>query len=469
MSLNIEQTETRPRSKSFDKKTRNAGQQMTYELVCIGFGTTALPLAASLAEHNPDLRVLFIERKNEFHWQRAHVLPDKPVGSSFLRDLVTTQNPRSRFTFVNFLHDTNQLIKFTNNSKIVPSRRLMAEYFRWAANHIAQLGWVNYGQEAVQVKPMKTGNQGKIVQWSIETRNGKNQTQSTILAKRVVLATGATPHIPQALTGAPLVLHARNSDRVMENMRNAQEPLHIAVVGADQEAAELFEHIHATRGMKHSATMFYGDVALRPEEEAASVQDMLDRPESMPGHLPPEIRQRLQHSGSKSPRVALHTLESLYEAQYTQKMHEKDARKWRFQMRHSSDVVGIEREHEKVRLVVKNPQTGETSTSKEAFDVVIAATGYAFVMDRDLVDVPAAALDGGAVSVDREYEVNFHRDALATGCGMWLLGSLEDRQQRSDNFACMAERANRAAKSILKNMSAAAEKSPPQYVERAVI
>lgn len=337
----------------------------------------------------------------------------------------------------------------------------MADYFRWAASQIQQLGWVSYGQEVTRVRPLKDSEHNSIEQWSIEMHNTKTKAQTTVLAKRVVLATGATPQLPQALAGAPLVLHSSQTDHLVDSLGTATKPLSIAVVGADQEAAELFEHLTHSRG-KHTATMYFADAALRPEDDVPKVSDMLERPESLPGNIPPELRHRLQEAVSASPKVKIHTLESLYESQYTQKIKESDSSKWRFQLKALSEIVGTEREQEKVRLVIRNPRTGEVSTSTQMFDVVVAASGYSFAINRNLIDIPAGLLDDSAISVDRDYRVNLRRQLLEPGCAMWMLGSLEDGRGRSDNFRWMSERAQRAAKSILKEMASDARSEKQQ-------
>ena len=467
MSLDLDQPRSVNRQQTFERKRPEAKQQQTYDLVCIGFGTTALPLAASLAEKDADSKTLFVERKSQWEWQPAHVLPDKQVGSSFLRDLATTHDPRSSYTFMNFLHSTNQLIRFANNAKLAPSRRLMAQYFRWAASKVEHLGWVIYGQEAVRVQPVRVEGTSKVSKWTVELRSTKTQAHSSVLAKRVVFACGAQPHVPQSLARSPLVLHSSQTGRLLEHIGSSKSPLNIAVIGAGQEAAEIFEHLsghHEQAHGKHSATIFYAHSALRPEDESPKIQDLLNKPESTPGNVPPEVRQ----GQSTTPTVDLHTLEEIYAAQYTQKIHERDSTKWRFQMKPLSEVVGTQREADKVRLELRNPRTNETSISEGAFDIVVAATGYSFAIDKSLIEIPGGLLDGGAIQVDREYRVNFRRGVLVAGGGVWLLGSLEDRHVRNDDFSWAAERAQRVTKSILAEV-AKEEKSQDQSSERAMI
>lgn len=177
MSFHIEQQETAS-EKPFAKYATESDHRPPYDLVCIGFGTTSLPVAVSLADNGCAARVLFLDRKDGFTWTPENLLPDKPVGTSFLRDLTTTQNPRSAYTFMNYLHATGQLIDYANNSRLAPSRRLMGQYFRWAANSIQQLGWIRYGQEALSVEPRKPAR--RVVQWSIQIRDTKTGALSAV-------------------------------------------------------------------------------------------------------------------------------------------------------------------------------------------------------------------------------------------------------------------------------------------------
>ncbi|CZT14973.1 uncharacterized protein RCC_00896 [Ramularia collo-cygni] len=443
-----------------DNRTEEAGQQPPYDLVCIGFGTTSLPIAAVLADKDITARVLFVEREKCFTWRPESLLPDKPVGTSFLRDLTTTQNPRSEFTFMNYLHATGQLVDYANNSRLAPSRRLMGHYFRWAANIIQKRDWVQYGQEAVRVTPVEIGR--RVAEWAIRTRNTTTGAMTEIQAKRVIIATGAKPHVPAALAAPqlkPLVVHASACADVLAKVTDSK--LNIAVVGADQDAAEVFEDLNKRRG-QHTATLFVADSALRPEGNA------LEKDESQPSIFPAELRQRLQSGGGPSSTVSLAVLESLYLARYTQQIAEPDASKWRFQMRTLSEVLDAKQEEGRLRLVVQNPRTGEMSMSDQTFDIVIVATGYNFVVDKQLVAPIISMLDGGAMSVDRDYRVNFRRNTLAQECGMWMLGSLGDAEQRGDDFSHMAERSNCVAKSVLKQMAGDASK-PEQRFEQAVL
>lgn len=235
----------------------------------------------------------------------------------------------------------------------------------------------------------------------------------------------------------------------------------VAIIGTSQEAAEIFEDLSKRRG-QHTATMFVEDSALRPEVNLLELED------SQSNVLPPEIRHRVQCMHSTSPCVSIATLESLYLTKYNQQIAEPDASKWRFRIEPLSEVVDIREEQGKARLVVRNTNTGVVDVSARAFDMVIAATGYDSAVDQQLVAPMVPLLDGGAISVDREYRVNFRRNTLTRDCGIWLLGSLGDSNRRGDDFSYMAERGHRVAKSVLEqHFDETTQKD--QQVEQAVL
>lgn len=246
---------------------RAANATTAYDLVVVGFGTTGLSLATALADHDPNANILFLEKQSTFTWQPAHVLPENAVRTSFLRDLVTSRNPRSRFTFINYLHETDQLVQFTNLSQLAPSRLVMGNYFSWLAERVAEQGWVRYNSEVLRVKAAKNAQQ-QVSQWQVDVRDPSGHTWS-IASKRVVLATGSKPRIPASLASpqfAGRVLHSSASAQLLDNLKDQT----IAIVGSDQEAAEIFEHVQSA-GAQHRvrATMFIPDSALRPEENNA--------------------------------------------------------------------------------------------------------------------------------------------------------------------------------------------------------
>jgi L-ornithine N5-oxygenase len=234
----------------------------SYDLVVVGFGSTALSLATALADSETSLKVLFLESKASFTWAPASVLPENVTRTSFLRDLITTRNPRSEFTFVNYLFESEQLVQFVNSSHMAPTRLVMGNYLSWVAEKMREREWVRYESTVTRVVPVKNGA-SLVDGWKINVQDARGN-NSTIASKRVVLATGSKPRIPDALMGAKgSVLHTSEVGPLLHNLKDQD----IAIVGADQEAAEIFEHLQSAGALHRArATMFIEDSTLRPED-----------------------------------------------------------------------------------------------------------------------------------------------------------------------------------------------------------
>lgn len=239
-----------------------------YDVVCIGFGTKGLALSTVLADHDPSQKVLVVERDSCFNEDLGFASSEGSGGSTFLRDLITLRNPRSEFTFVNFLHETNLLVAFTNASQLITSRQLTARYMAWVAQKIQQLGWVTFNKEAVNIKPIQIAANGQVGKWTVDLRASSNGSASKITCKRLVVATGPQCRLPESLASPKLALNVipmSKSAQLIDMVRGADRPLNIAIVGADQEAVELFEHLISASG-QHRATMMLKGSALRVED-----------------------------------------------------------------------------------------------------------------------------------------------------------------------------------------------------------
>ncbi|KAK6002872.1 hypothetical protein QM012_001622 [Aureobasidium pullulans] len=437
--------------------TNASASTQTYDLVVVGFGTTALSLATALADSETDLKVLFLESKAKFEWAPASVLPENTTRTSFLRDLITTRNPRSGFTFVNYLFESKQLVQFVNSSHIAPTRLVMGNYLSWVAEKMVERGWVRYSSTATRVVPLKNSS-SLINGWKINVGDAQGNT-STISSKRVILATGSQPKIPDALLGAKdKVLHTSEVAPLLHNLKDQD----IAIVGEDQEAAEILEHLQSAGALHRArATMFISDSTLRPEDNTSFIQDVIDN--CLPGvttsQYPPELRSRLISTSASTtpshPRVSIRTIETLYENLYAQRVLTPNPSDWRFNILPLSEVTSTIPYNDKLRLALRNTRTNATSTSSGAFDIIIAAGGYSHSTSL-LSDIEAAGvLQSQKPTVDAEYRICFRRNAVAKDTGVWVLGSLE-QGTRDEDMGYAVERGARLLASVLDSVASTA-------------
>jgi len=178
-------------------------------------------------------------------------------------------------------------------------------------------------------------------------------------------------------------------------------------------------------------------------------------------HLPPEIRQKMLATSvaAEFPTVDLHTLEALYISLYSQQVQEPNKSLHRFTMRPHTRIVkaqpaaDITNTDQKVTLTALDVRSHATSPLPTPYDLVIASPERSAPPGKALVAPLARMFDSGApgqCSVDAGYRVNFRRNAVAPGCGLWVLGTLADTKLRRDDFSLLSASAGRALDSILE-------------------
>ena len=248
-----------------------------HDLICVGFGPASLAIAVALHDElegrNPALRsnlpkVRFIERQTQFAWHAGMLLPGTKMQISFIKDLATLRNPRSEFTFLNYLHRHNRLVPFTNLGTFLPQRIEYEDYMRWCAGHFDDV--VEYGcdVEAVDTGPghPKTG---AVQYFHVKAKDRTSGHFITRKAKNVVIAIGGEPHIPNCLTSDhPRVIHSSQyATTISQIFPPGSAPRSVAVIGAGQSAAEVFHNIPSRFPGSKSYLLIKGS-ALRPSDDS---------------------------------------------------------------------------------------------------------------------------------------------------------------------------------------------------------
>jgi L-ornithine N5-oxygenase len=215
------------------------------DVLCVGFGPTALSLAAGLHEQNTPDQILFLERNPSFFWQGENFPLDKnQMRTNFMQDLVTERNPSSKFSFLNYLWSNNLLVIFTNLSSIKPPRRLFRDYLVWCARKFENLGWVNYGVVVESISPI-SGGDSSITAWRVVTKHASGKVRN-YFTRKVILATGNHAFLPNWATkhsfGGKLV-HSVKFGKTLDSLKGEGEKcLNIGIIGNDNEAVEIFNY-----------------------------------------------------------------------------------------------------------------------------------------------------------------------------------------------------------------------------------
>ena len=199
------------------------------DLIGIGFGPGNLALAVALKERHPHLRAVFLEARPGPAWQPGMLLDGSDIQNNPVRDLISPVNPRSRFSFINYLHETGRFFSYLNLGINYPLRKEYAGYVRWVAENDG--ADVRYGAEVAAVVRDADDPATAVVR----LRDG-----SELRAPAVVAAPGRTPHVPEPFGALrdPRVRHFTEYLDALTLLQGRPEP-RVVVVGGSQSAVEL--------------------------------------------------------------------------------------------------------------------------------------------------------------------------------------------------------------------------------------
>ncbi|TVY84623.1 L-ornithine N(5)-monooxygenase, partial [Lachnellula suecica] len=250
----------------------------TLDLLCVGFGPASLAIAIALhdAAPSPAPNVLFLEKQPQFAWHAGMQLPGAKMQISFLKDLATPRDPRSHFTFLNYLFCKGRLNTFINLSTFLPSRMEYEDYLRWCASHFEEQGKVAYGMEMEGVRVGERGADGKVTSWEVTARAPTGELIKR-RAKNVVIAVGGRPVIPQNLRGLKHVAHSSQFATSITHIQEREQgrKLRFAVVGSGQSAAEIFNDL-SSRFPDSQVKLIIRGASLRPSDDSPFVNEIFD-------------------------------------------------------------------------------------------------------------------------------------------------------------------------------------------------
>jgi L-ornithine N5-oxygenase len=212
----------------------------SFGMVGIGFGPSGIGLCAAIADWSevvgdiPFGPVRFLEKQDNSAWHGNFLLRGTDLNNHFLRDFVTPRNPRSRFSFANYLSEHGRLFDFCLLGRPV-SRIEWNDYMSWVTSALAE--YVAYKEPVSWVRPIVQAE--RIVALEVRTESNVYHT------RRVVLSTGATTYIPECFRGllGERVFHTSEFlPRV--NALEPNQPLRFAVIGSGQSAGEAVVEVY---------------------------------------------------------------------------------------------------------------------------------------------------------------------------------------------------------------------------------
>lgn len=248
-----------------------------YDLLCIGFGPASLAIAIALHDAlDPRLsrcparkqpKVCFLEKQMQFSWHSGMLLPGSKMQISFIKDLATLRDPRSEFTFLNYLHNQGRLVDFSNLGTFLPARLEFEDYMRWCARRFENV--VAYGHDVLHVAPEEIQpGRSTVTSFAVTSKDVRTGKVSARRARHVVIAVGGKPKIPPSFPRHPRVMHSSAYCTTLPAMlHDTSRPYHIAVLGSGQSAAEIFHDLQL-RYPNSKTTLIMRDSAMRPSDDS---------------------------------------------------------------------------------------------------------------------------------------------------------------------------------------------------------
>ncbi|KAF2243879.1 hypothetical protein BU26DRAFT_110189 [Trematosphaeria pertusa] len=366
----------------------------TYDLVCIGFGPAQLATAIANREARKTSNVLFVERKPSFSWHPTSQLPRMRMENAFIYDLATTRNPRSGFSYVNYLLARNRLVEFANSDRLNPLREEFEDYLRWCAEQFNDQ--VHYSSEVIGVTP--ENESGSVRRFKVAVRDAHGKTY--VVEARSIAAPsppGRRDQKPRPLTSVNFeagqrIVSAHDYLSRRNELRDRHEPrLNIAVVGSTQQAVEILDDLLTCPRL--------GNITIVTENESlAPLRILEDAPEPPQPRLcsiwaKPSCEQKPTIPGSSE------VIQRIYLRAYEKQM----ASRGRYTLR---VVVGRDAAEpcSKADFIISEHAASELSSS-----------GLFSGLDQLVL--------GCRQKGESLEEVQFKRGAVAESCRMWMLSA----------------------------------------------
>jgi L-ornithine N5-oxygenase len=368
---------------------------LSFDVIMIGAGPANLSLAAMLEDTSPAIaaRSVILEASDTIAWQPGLIFPGALSQVNYAKDLATMRDPKSRFTFLNYLHATEQIDDFINMGSALPLREEVSRYHTWVSEQLLNVR-LERGHRVAKVMPIRNG--AKIIGWRVETTAGLSVT-----ARHIVFGIGREPRIPRELKGLPddRIIHSTNFSHRIEQL-DTSTIRSIAIIGGAQSAAEMtleagrrFPEAKRTMIMrsiglvgyetsKFTNEYFYHSFincfnALQEEDRATVLREM--------------------HTANYA-GLAPHTIEALYAQRYQQRLDGRSE----LELRPLTSIRHSMVDHD--GSVIMRLDSKLSGPSEARFDLVLLGTGFCEDMP-SLIQETALAAGIEDIRIDRFYRL----------------------------------------------------------------
>lgn len=421
--------------------------QHVHDLIGVGFGPNNIALAVHLSERSMALDCLFLDSSSGPEWHPQMMLDTTDIQHVVLRDFISPIEPRSYFSFTNYLKLHDRLLEHLNAPRPFPLRSELADYISWAARHFRDK--VQYNTRVLSVNTTEVDG-GPL--FEVHTDAGE-----THCARRVVMGAGRTPRIPAMFREhlGSRVFHLNEYRDRIDALCEQRESLQVAVIGSSQSAAEIMLDLHGRQRVQcaHAVTRSLGfslkDLSPFTERvffpQFTSWFNQLD--ETARSKLNAQLSTAIYNGADTD---VLHSLYNAWHEDSLQGGHH-------IRMHFFSEVAAIERHNNDVQLTLREEYTNRLRRLE--VHAAVLATGFLRLgPEEDAQKVPpmlehlSQQLErepSGCVRINPDYSLNVHTDT-GEPLKLYVNGYAEASHSVGDagSFPLIAHRADRIAWSL---------------------
>ena len=422
-----------------------------HDVIGIGFGPANIAFAVAVADEQetqlrrPPLDVIFFDASPAADWHPGMLLPDTVMQIAFPKDLATLRNPRSRFSFFNYLFEHNRLADFINLQTFFPSREELRDYIRWTAQTVG--AQVHYHTQVQAIT-----HEGAVAVVHTIDANGTEQTHR---ARAVVIATGLSPKLPENIHSSSRISHNIHMLPFLEAFTTQHKTMQqqkVAILGGGQSAAEITRFLHSTfpDAEIHLIHRRYG---LTPSDDSPFANRVFDPDAVDKWHAAATAEReylRAIHAGTNYTAVDPDLLAELFRMRYDEQLSGSN----RLFLHDTTSLTALNEDAEGVNLELVDHMS--TNESRLKVDMLICATGFTESDPRDLLtdfpDIPSDA--NNRVLVEHDYRLN---TGDSTGPAIYLSGGVEHSHGFSSSLLSLVSiRAGEILQSIRRNLDTTA-------------
>jgi lysine N6-hydroxylase len=368
-----------------------------YDVIGIGIGPFNLGLAA-LLEPVQEISALFLDQSEGFDWHPGLMLDNATLQVPFLADLVTMADPKSRFSFLNFLKDTNRLYKFFIREDFFILRKEYNVYCKWVVNQLPNCLFNKY-VETITFDEVNAIYQVKVV-------DKHTQKEEIHWTRKMVLGTGTQPHFPDFMKNKkyPNVIHTSDYLKHKATILNCKS---ISIIGSGQSAAEIFQDLMPESQNGLSMSWFTRPDRFFPMEYSKLTLE-LTSPEYVDYFYQMSPEKRKATLGKQPPLykgINFDLINGIFDTMYEMSV---DDTPLNMQLRPNCQLDNIQKQDEDSNFTLIFTQVQKEQSFTHESEFVILATGYKYKTPAFIEGIKdrISKTDAGLYDVTRNYSID---------------------------------------------------------------